>query len=471
MNVGATKGKPAISVAIVDDETAIINIIVRFLRKMDLDLRTYTDPEKCLEDVAKEPPDIVITDLRMPKVEGLAVLERVKKMSPSTDVIIITGNADKMVAIEALRLGAFDFFEKPFYGDQLIETLKRTLRYRQVVKERDQYAEQVSFLSQREANRWGLDAFVGKSPALRAIVDDIKRVQNAGNTSVLITGESGTGKELVARAIHFGGTRSSHPFVPINCCAVSADLAESMLFGHVRGAFTGAISDKRGCFDLADKGTLFLDEIGDMSPILQTKLLRVLEDGVVIPVGKTEGRSVDVRVIASTNVDLKSRIASGAFRLDLYHRLAGFLIVVPSLRERAEDIPLLAKHFMEMLAREMGLASPGISAEALSVLGTQSYPGNVRQLRNVIEQALIQSAGAEIRPPHLRLETVSVGKGASDKALPPDVPLDLPLDLQKAERLLIKRAMTQTGGNVSAAAKLLGIPRTRLYRKLASLGD
>jgi DNA-binding NtrC family response regulator len=275
----------------------------------------------------------------------------------------------------------------------------------------------------------------------------------------------------VARAIHFGGTRSSHPFVPINCCAVSTDLAESMLFGHVRGAFTGAISDKRGCFDMADKGTLFLDEIGDMSPILQTKLLRVLEDGVVVPVGKTEGHSVDVRVIASTNVDLKARIASGAFRLDLYHRLAGFMIVVPSLHDRAEDIPWLAGHFMEVLAREMGLACPGISAEALSVLSSQSFPGNVRQLRNVIEQALIQSAGGEIQPQHLRLESVSVGRAAPADASTADVPLDLPLNLQKAERLLVKKAMAKTNGNVSAAAKLLGIPRTRLYRKLAALED
>jgi len=340
----------AVSVMVVDDDVNAAGLTARYLKSMRVDVAVYTDPEKCLSDVEKKRPDIVITDLRMPKLDGLALLERVKKLNPSVDVIMVTGNADKAVAIQALKLGAFDFFEKPVDSAELIETIKKTLRYRAVVEERNQFADQVSFLSQREARQWGLDAFIGRSKLIRKIVDDIKLVQRTPSTSVLITGESGTGKELVARAIHFGGSRASHPFVPVNCCAVSAELAESVLFGHVKGAFTGATADVKGCFDMADKGTLFLDEIGDMPAALQTKLLRVLEDGMVVPVGKTVGHEVDVRVVAATNSNLDEKIASGRFRSDLYYRLGGFRIHIPPLRERPEDIPALARHFVDILS-------------------------------------------------------------------------------------------------------------------------
>ena len=475
MSYNRKGGVAAVTAVVVDDDAQAGAIIARYLKPMGLQITVYTDPEKCLADIEKERPDIVITDLRMPKVDGLAVLERVKKLHPSTDVVMMTGNADKTVAIQALKLGAFDFFEKPVDSAELIESIKKTLQYRAVVRERDEFAVQVSFLSQREAKRWGLEAFIGMSKSIRKIVDDVKLVQRTTNTSVLITGESGTGKELVARAIHFGGPRASHPFVPVNCCAVSPELAESVLFGHARGAFTGAVADLKGCFDMADKGTLFLDEIGDMPGALQTKLLRILEDGVVVPVGKTVGHEVDVRVVAATNSNLEEKIASGRFRADLYYRLGGFTIHVPPLRERPEDIPLLAKHFAETLSVEMGLANPGVTDEALAILKAQGFPGNVRQLRNVVEQALIQGGGRRIEFRHLHLDRLPAAarpapapeKGEEGGA---PVPAALPLNLRQAESALIRRAMEEADGNVSAAARLLGINRTKLYRKLSIMG-
>lgn len=457
----------AVSVVVVDDDPQAAGMIARHLKPMGLRVTVYTDPEKCLTELPQTTPDVVITDLRMPKVDGLGVLERVKRDQPATDVILVTGNADKAVAIQALKLGAFDFFEKPVDRTELIETIKKTLRYRAVVQERDHMAAQLAFVSDREAKRWGIDAFIGRSKATRKIVEDIKLAQRTTNTSVLITGESGTGKELVARAIHFGGTRSSRPFVPVNCCAVSSELAESVLFGHVRGAFTGATADVKGCFDMADKGTLFLDEIGDMPSALQTKLLRVLEDGLVVPVGKTVGHVVDVRVVAATNSNLEERIASGRFRSDLYYRLGGFAIHVPPLRERPEDVPLLVKHFAETLSAEMGLASPGVTADALAILEKQSFPGNVRQLRNVIEQALIHCRGHAIEPQHLYLQSLQAAPVQESSAKEGEASSGaLPVNLQAAEAVLIARVMEQAGGNVSKAAKLLGISRPKLYRQL-----
>lgn len=462
----------AVSAVIVDDDPQSGRMIARYLESMGLRVTAYTDSEKCLAELAQTAPDVVITDLRMPKIDGLGVLEKVKKDLPSADVIIVTGNADKKVAIQALKLGAFDFFEKPVDSTELLETIKKTLRYRAVIRERDRFADQVSFLSAREAERWGVKAFIGRSRAVKKIVEDIKLVQRTTTTSVLITGESGTGKELVARAIHFGGTRASHPFIPVNCCAVSPELAESVLFGHTKGAFTGATADVKGCFDMADKGTLFLDEIGDMPASLQTKLLRVLEDGVVVPVGKTVGHEVDVRVVAATNSNLQEKIASGRFRSDLYYRLGGFTIHVPPLRERPDDIPLLAKHFAEALSADMGRPNPGMTDEAIALLKQQSFPGNVRQLRNVIEQALIHSRGGSVEPGHLHVERLPSAPlpGPVPEQGASAAPADLPLNLRQGEAVLIRRAMAETEGNVSAAAKLLGINRTKLYRKLSVMG-
>ncbi|MBI2503859.1 MAG: sigma-54-dependent Fis family transcriptional regulator [Candidatus Latescibacteria bacterium] len=284
-------------------------------------------------------------------------------------------------------------------------------------------------------------------------------------TSVLITGESGTGKELIARAIHFGSARREGPFVPVNCAAIPADLVESALFGHLKGAFTGADADRMGYFELAHEGTLFLDEIGDMPSELQAKLLRVLEDGQVWRVGAREGRAVEVRVLAATNGNLQKKIQTGSFRQDLYFRLARFTVEAPPLRERKEDIPLLAQHFLQLFAREMGIEAPELSTTVLELLSSYSFPGNVRELKNIIERALIESSGDEIRPQNLYLHP-EVG-GTSAPAVVEVSDSAIPLNLEQAELWLIKRALAQTEGNISEAARLLGTNRTRIYRALA----
>jgi DNA-binding NtrC family response regulator len=473
MTAASEKGVTTPRVYVVDDDPNSCNVISALVRQLGLEVRSFTDPVSCIGALTPSPPDIVITDLVMPRMSGLDVLERTKKISPTTDVVLVTGEADKASAMRALKLGAFDMFEKPVHAETLTAAIKRTLAYRNLLSERDRYAEQVSFLSRQESARWGIDALVGASKAIRKIVNDIRLLHRTGDTAVLVTGESGTGKELVARAVHYGSPRAAHPFVPVNCCAVPGELWESVFFGHTRGSFTGATADKKGCFEMADKGSLFLDEIGDMPVILQTKLLRVLEDSVIMPVGATRGRCVDVRIIASTNADLMRRIQDGVFRSDLYHRLAVFTIAIPPLRDRREDIPLLANHFLSRFADEMGLTKPSLSAAAMESLSCYSFPGNVRELRNLIEQALIRSEGRPIGPEHFslsgRIGPVSESPAKVHPAAQTEAPASggMPLNLREAEACLIRRALQESDGNMSKAARLLGINRTRLYRKMS----
>jgi DNA-binding NtrC family response regulator len=466
-------GHASANVVVVDDEPRTCQTIAAYLRGLPCEVTAFSDPAECLGHLQRSPADIVIADIRMPRLDGIMVLRQVKEWRPDTDVIIVTGAAEKSEAIQALKLGAFDFFEKPVERIELVETVRKALRYRQAVHERDQFAAQVSFLSQRELERWGTTAFVGDSPEMARVRKQIEQVRRAANTSVLVTGESGTGKELVARAIHFEGPRRGGPFVPVNCPAVPAALAESVLFGHVKGAFTGATSAQKGYFCHAAGGTLFLDEIGDMPGEMQTKLLRVLEDGVVTPVGGAGGERVDVRVIAATNADLGGKIEAGQFRADLYYRLAGFVIHVPALRDRRGDIVPLARHFARLLSREMGMTEPRVEAGALAVLQGHTYPGNVRELRNVMERALIQSGGEAIETEHIHFLSHGGPVGVAE-AWPASTSGSwegFPLNLAAAEEVLIRRALAEVDGNVSAAARLLGINRTKLYRRMAALAD
>ena len=382
-----------------------------------------------------------------------------------------------------------DYIVKPFQAGEVITRvathmkigrLTRELQQRnaeleaEVVKRREaeqarEKADQrLSTLASREAQHWGLAGFVGESPHLRRILADIGRLQQFGRTSVLITGESGTGKELVARAVHHHSPRAKGPFIPVNCVAVPAELAESLFFGHSKGAFTGATADRKGYFELADGGTLFLDEIGDMPATLQAKLLRVLEDGMVTPVGSSHPRNVDVRVVSATNADLAAKIASGDFRQDLYFRLARYSVETPPLRSRPEDLPLLARHFLTLFAAEMGLTVPALTDEALALLSSYPFPGNVRELKNVMERALILSGGAPVKSGHLQLlgTALPAPVAAPTKAL---VSADLPLNLEAAEHALIQRALEQTHGNVAEASRLLGVNRSRIYRRFPDL--
>ena len=299
---------------------------------------------------------------------------------------------------------------------------------------------------------------------LQKVLRDVQLLQNSSSTSVLITGDSGTGKELVARALHFGSERAGGPFVPVNCSAVPQELAESQFFGHVKGAFTGADADRKGHFELAHGGTLFLDEVGDMPADLQAKLLRVLEDGVVAPIGADAPRPVDVRVVSATNADLQAAVGAGTFRRDLYFRLASFPVQVPPLRQRPEDIPLLVEHFLGLLAGEMGREPPETTTAALERLQGYPFPGNIRELKNIVERACIESSGGAIGPEHVHFFHIASEEAPAAPVAPAAEPL--PLNLAAAEKVLMRRALEQTDNNIAAAARLLGTNRPRIYRFL-----
>jgi DNA-binding NtrC family response regulator len=453
--------------------------------------------ELALKTAALGAPDLILLDVMMSGLDGLETCRRLKAAEATRDipVIFISARGEMQILVDGFRAGGIDYITKPFHAEEVLvrvenhlkrvrltrelvqknseltaanERLQKEIGLRQKVEQALQTAdEKLDILSEREAKRWGIAGFVGESKTVRKILDDIQKLHNFGATSVLMTGESGTGKELIARAIHFGGPRAAGAFVPVNCVAIPRELAESMFFGHLKGSFTGATSDRKGYFELADGGTLFLDEIGDMPLLLQAKLLRVLEDGKVTPVGSSVEKKVDVRILAATNVDLHSKIAEGAFRQDLYFRLARFTVLTPPLRERPEDVALLASHFLELFSTEMGIKAPRLGADALKALERYHFPGNVRELKNIIERALIESAGTEIQPLHLHLLSHATAAQQPVKQGNPAALQEIPLNLEEAESLLIQRALTQTGGNIAEAARLLGIHRTRIYRKLA----
>lgn len=479
-------------VLIADDTPASLALLVSVLEPHGYEILTASNGREALQLATKAKPDVILLDVVMPGHDGFYVCRELKSEPETRDipVIFITSRQETEFVLRGFQLGAIDYIEKPFQAEEVVTRVATHLKINRLTRElqqrnaeleaeiklrreaehaREKSDQRLSALAAREAQRWGLAGFVGESPHLRRILDDIERLQQFGKTSVLITGESGTGKELVARAVHHHSPRSTGPFIPVNCVAIPADLAESLFFGHTKGAFTGATSDRKGWFELADGGTLFLDEIGDMPAALQAKLLRVLEDGEVTPVGSTTPRQVDVRVLSATNADLPARIASGEFRQDLYFRLARYTIANPPLRDRRDDLPLLASHFLSLFATEMGLTPPSLTSEALAALASHSFPGNVRELKNVMERALILSGGKPIRREHLQLLPMQV---TAVEPLKPsaNIVADLPLNLEAAEHVLIERALEQTGGNVAEAARLLDINRSRIYRKFPQAG-
>ncbi|HEY5892562.1 MAG TPA: sigma-54 dependent transcriptional regulator [Chthoniobacterales bacterium] len=471
-------------ILIVDDTPKNLAVLTDTLEPLGYEILAASSGDVALRIAQKASPDLILLDVMMPVRDGFTICRELKS-NPATrgiPVIFITGRTEPASAVEGFRAGGVDYISKPFDGDEVrirVEThLKIARLTRDLIEKngaladeiarREQADARLSAITDREAEHWGMGGFVGKSKTLQRILDEIARLQPFANTSVLITGESGTGKELVARAIHHSSARKKGPFIPVNCVAVPAELAESMFFGHVRGAFTGATTDRKGFFEQADGGTLFLDEIGDMPAALQAKLLRVLEDGCVTPVGASTHRKVDVRVLAATNADLDGQIESGNFRRDLFFRLARYTVETPPLRERREDIPLLASHFLKIFATEMGLRPSVLRADALSTLQTHDFPGNVRELKNLIERALIESAGRDISAAHLRVAPRPKSVTPPPVASSPVVPgaFEIPLNLEQAEETLIQRALAQTGGNVTEAARLLGVNRTRIYRRM-----
>ena len=494
---------PKEKLLVADDNPVNINVLRDALEPHGYEILAAPNGETALKIAQRALPGLILLDIMMPGMDGFALCRLLKAIDATRDipVIFLTARQEMESLAEAFEAGGVDYVTKPFQPEEIIIRIENHLRTRRLTRElteknaaleksaaelmaanehlREEVSrreraedavqvagEKLAVLANREADRWGVAGFIGKSKTVARILQDVRKLHNFGATSVLLTGESGTGKELIARAIHCGGQRAKEPFIPVNCVAIPSELAESMFFGHLKGSFTGAISDRKGFFELADRGTLFLDEIGDMPLALQAKLLRVLEDGVIMPVGAGTGKKVDVRVIAATNVDLHTKIAGGAFRQDLYFRLARYTVVTPPLRERPEDIPILARHFLNVFAVDMGMRAVDIEQAALDILERYSFPGNVRELKNIIERALIESGGKRVEARHLHLLRAPASPAASISATPRYA--DLPLSVEAAEEELIQRALSQTSGNSAEAARLLGINRTRIYRKLAS---
>jgi DNA-binding NtrC family response regulator len=478
-------------ILIIDDNPDNIRILTETLEPHGYEIFLASKADQGIKLAATVQPDVIILDIVMPGKSGFVVCQILKSDVQTKDIpiVFLTSKQEMESIVHGFEIGAVDYITKPLRMPEVLARLKThsdNSRMAREIKERNhqleteierrriaendkQAAEQrLSTLSSRESHRWGVHGLIGQSPEACQIRAEIERLQSFPSVSVLITGESGTGKELVAKALHYGSARKDGLFNAVNCAAIPAELTESVFFGHQKGAFTGATSDRKGCFEMADGGTLFLDEIGDMDLLLQAKLLRVLEDGEFTPVGGSQAKKVDVRVLAATNADLSAKIAAGKFRQDLYFRLARYVIRTVPLRKRPADIPLMTEHFLSAFASEMGMAPRKISEEAQSLLSAYTFPGNVRELRNIIERALIESAGKTIGPEHIYLMPEADPPQAQVRSDIPSSTSPLPLNVKAAEEELIQRALEETKGNISEAAKRLGMHRSRLYRRLRS---
>jgi DNA-binding NtrC family response regulator len=453
-------------VLIVDDEVSMRRIIKANLRQ---DSHVSIDASNSSEAIAllsKEDFDVVITDHKMPGGTGLDVLRAVQESDPTTSVIFLTAVGTVELAVESMRQGAFDFLIKPYVLDVMLATIRRACERTSLLRENAVLRTTVRKLE-------GADEIVGEGKGIRSVRELISRVAGT-NSTVLITGETGTGKELVARAIHRNSTRSNRPFIAISCAAVTETLLESELFGHERGAFTGADKARGGLFEAAHEGTLFLDEVAEMSPGAQAKLLRVLANGEIQRVGSTTPRKVDVRVLAATHRDLQSRVQSGLFREDLFYRLAVVPIQLPPLRDRREDIEELCSMLCSRIAKEMKVPSKRLNEGALKKLGGYAFPGNIRELANLLERALILGQGAELQAEDFPLQSGAFIPNSSIteltiEQLATQLPeqLDIRDTLARLERGLIERAISSAGGVQAEAARRLGLSRSDLGYKLS----
>jgi two-component system, NtrC family, response regulator HydG len=454
-------------ILIIDDNETMREGMAATVRRMGHEALVASGGAEGLALMRRCAPDFLITDLKMAEVDGLEVVEAARRIDPSCPALIVTAFGTVETAVEAMRLGAMDFLQKPFAPEVLRLKVQRGLDIRQEKLSRQRAEAEVEALRTDAAAGYVPNEMVGRSPLMLALFDAIARVAPS-DVVVHIAGESGTGKELVARALHVQSKRAAGPFVKVNCGALTDTLLESELFGHERGAFTGAVKRKLGRFELADKGTLFLDEVGDMTPNLQLKLLRVLQENQFERVGGEETVQVDVRVVSATHRDLKKAVEEGTFREDLFYRLHVVPFRVPSLRERREDIPLLVDHFIKKLGPRANSAVRGIDEAALVRLCTYSWPGNVRELENAIEQSLVFSTRDNIDvgslPAFLR-------EGATEASLAvPAGDMSLPEILDDLERQLIQRAYDRSGGVKTETARLLGIKTSALYYKLEKYG-
>jgi len=442
---------------IVDDDAAIRELLSFMVTEDGCRVESFLSGADVLA-AAAPPPAAVLLDLMMPEIDGVEVLKELRRRHPALPVVILTAVSDIARAVEVTKLGAYDYLTKPVDRDRLLTTLRRAVTQHSLEQE-------VGRLRGELAERHGLRAIVGSSAAMRRVYDQIERVLESDIT-VFVSGESGTGKELVAKAIHYGSLRSGGPFVDVNCAAIPEGLQESELFGHEKGAFTGAHASHPGKFEQAAGGTILLDEVGEMSPSSQARLLRVLQERSLTRVGGTKSIALDVRVVSSSNRDLAQLVGEGRFRQDLYYRLVVFPIELPPLRRRREDIPALVEHFLAKHAGDAGRRITRVEPAALELLMRHDWPGNVRELENVIHRSLLVASPPELKRDDLPRELTGARTGAPSSD---GEPAEL-CSLEELERQAIARAIDHFGGNLSDVARLLGIGRSTLYRKLEQYG-
>lgn len=441
-------------ILIVDDEPVMQDVLGTLLRREGFQVTQAMTAADALKQVDDHEFDLVLLDLMLPDRPGLEVLKELKGRDPEVVVVVITAFSSVETAIVAMREGAFHYIPKPFKNQEVVLTVRKGLEQRRLRTEN-------RALRQRLA---GLENLIWRSPAMERVVELVRRAAPS-RSNILLTGESGTGKEVVARIVHQLSTRSEGPFVVVNTSSVPADLLESTLFGHVRGAFTGAVATRRGLFEVADGGTIFLDEIGTISLPTQAKLLRVIQEREFIPVGAEQTLKVDVRIIAATNADLTDMVRAGTFREDLYYRLNVIPFYVPPLRERIEDVPLLADYFLKEFTTAYGRRPKEFTADAYDLLTSYHWPGNVRELRNLVERIVIMNPQSRIEARHIPLVP---GRRPAEWRL--ERFASLQEVREAAEREYILKKLEETGGNVTRAAELLGLERSNLYRKMRALG-
>ncbi len=447
-------------ILVIDDDVSLRRVVEYNLQDAGYQVLSAASGEEGLALFAEEAPAVVISDMKMPGMDGMQVLKAIKERSPETLVIMVTAFGTVDVAVDAMKAGAYDYITKPFNRDELRLIVAKALQFRGLTVENRRLKDEL-------ADKTDYRTIVGSSKGMERVFEIVRKVADS-EASVLITGESGTGKELVARSIHHHSGRSKAPFVAINCAAIPRDLLESELFGHVKGAFTGAIKDKAGKFLLADGGTLFLDEVGELPIELQPKLLRALQEKLIEPVGGTKEQRLDVRIVAATNLDMDKALAEATFREDLYYRLAVIPIHLPSLRERREDIPLLLRYF----CGKHGAGSVTFSAGAAAALNSYRWPGNVRELENLVERLLIMRSGDTITIDDLSEKILNGGMTSGSSKISGKV-VNLPeggYSLEQLEREVVVEALERSGWNQTAAAKFLFIPRHTLIYRMEKYG-
>ncbi len=448
------------SILIVEDERLLLSSLKKALSKDGYQVTTATCGEEALDSYKKDNPDIILLDVRLPGMDGMQVLKKVKSLDGSIPIIIMTAFSGIKGAVEAIKLGAYDYIAKPFDIEELKFVLSRCLASQKAIAE-------VNNIRSTTKERYSFDNIVTGNTNTKKMIDLSRRLAQNAQSTLLIMGESGTGKELFANAIHYNGPRSHSPLITVNCAALSEGLLESELFGHEKGAFTGALKQKRGMFELADQGTLFLDEIAEVTPKTQVKLLRFLEEKKIQRVGGTEKINVDVRIIAATNKDLLQDVKNGGFREDLYYRLNVVSFVIPPLRERTDDIPLLINFFIDSYNKTLNKSVKGCDTEAMEVLQNYSWPGNIRELRNIIERAMLLTEGDIIRSSDVPLENAA-SRGKTD---PAGIITLEPMPLDRLIKSYTRSILGRYNGNRSKAAEAIKITRQRLRRILKSSVD